>query len=102
MKKIEQVVIRIANDYTPKNQLQKLIVENLKPLQHGFVPDIETARYLIKDAVEISHVQCKTRCQPQKLNKHPSHYSIGIDKDWKEVYSVSGLITVEIMKLQKL
>jgi len=103
MKKLQQVVIRIHGAYTAKNTLQKLILENLKPLQHGFVPDLETARYIIQDAVKISHVQCKTKCTPMPLVEPNTYekYCAPKPTDY-ERWHVDGLVCIDIMNLHKL
>ena len=100
MKSTKQVVIRIAQDYTPKNQLHKQIVENMLPLHHNLVSDIEVARDLIKDAVAIAHKTCKTKCKPVDLVRSKYH-DFGTTRGSKDVYIISGLIEVHILKLKK-
>ena len=96
MKKVDEVVIHVEMTYTPKNKLQELILANINPLNHLLVDDEPTAAYILEDALDIAHRQCKTRCAPMRWSVDKKHMSNnGI------IYRLPGLVKIEIMYLIK-
>lgn len=95
MKKVDQVVIHVEMTYTAKNKLQELILSNVNPLNHLLVDDAHTANYILEDALDIAHRQCKTRCTPLKWHQSLNYKENGMK------YIIGGLVHVEVMYLHQ-
>ena len=68
--KTTHVLIHISADYTPKNNLQKIILKKMQDTDHVTIDGTDAARERLKIILNEAHNECNTRCRPMVLHEY--------------------------------